>query len=288
MMNGNNIITRRELFKEINQILKNSKIDTPETEACFIMEYIFKKNIGYILMDRNMPVTSEIINQAYSICNRRIQHYPLQYIFGEWEFYGIPLEIGEGVLIPRADTEILVDTVCSLRSGMKETKLLDLCSGSGCIPIAISSNLPNVSGYALENDYQAFEYLKKNLEKHAPKIIPFKCDVIQRKTAERFSGFDIITCNPPYLTTEDMECLQKEVTFEPEVALFGGDDGLFFYKYVTKLWKDSLYKGGYLVYEIGKGQEIDVTNILKQNGFENIQYFKDFNSIIRVITASSS
>ena len=186
-------------------------------------------------------------------------------------------------MIPRADTETLVDVVCTLRSGQPQTRLLDLCSGSGCIPAAIATQLPEVSGAAIERESAAFSYLQKNLQQYAPQIQPVQGDVLDATLPDLYTGYDVITCNPPYLTEVDMQQLQPEVTFEPETALYGGADGLDFYRSISANWGSALRKSGWLVYEIGKGQEQDVAAILQQQGFSQITQQMDGNGIVRVV-----
>ena len=162
-------------------------------------------------------------------------------------------------------------------------KILDLCSGSGCIAVSLALNIKNADVTAVEISDKAAEYIKKNAELNNTDLNIVKDDVLSEKTAEIFSGIDAIVCNPPYLTADDMKSLQKEVTFEPETALFGGKDGLDFYRNITKLWKDCLKSGGILAYEIGMGQEDAVMKILEENNFINIEMTEDLSGIIRVV-----
>ena len=210
-------MTRRTLYQTIRQRLQAAGIEDAGIEAGFLLEFLLGKPLPQLLMDGELPVPEAIVMQAETLCQRRAAHYPLQYLFGSWEFYGLSFEIGEGVLIPRADTETLVDVVCTLRSGQPQTRLLDLCSGSGCIPAAIAMQLPEVSGAAIERESAAFSYLQKNLQQYAPQIQPVQGDVLDATLPNLYTGYDVITCNPPYLTEMDMQQLQPEVTFEPEI-----------------------------------------------------------------------
>lgn len=194
----------------------------------------------------------------------------------------MPFYVGEGVLIPRQDTETLVETVLKIKLP-ENPKILDLCSGSGCIAVSLALNIKNADVTAVEISDKAAEYIKKNAELNNTDLNIVKDDVLSEKTAAIFSGIDAIVCNPPYLTAEDMKSLQKEVTFEPETALFGGKDGLDFYRSITKIWKDCLKSGGILAYEIGMGQEDAVMKILEENNFINIEMTEDLSGIIRVV-----
>lgn len=276
-------MTQREWYQQIRQTLTAAGLEDAKAEAGFLLEFLLQKPLPQILMNGNAPVSAEMMERAETLCQKRTTHYPLQYLLGTWEFYGLPLTVGEGVLIPRADTETVIDFVLAVRQGQPNTRLIDLCSGSGCIPAAIASQLTGVSGAAVERETAAFFYLQQNLQIHAEQILPVQGDVLDEATANRFSGYDVITCNPPYLTEKDMQQLQPEVAFEPETALFGGTDGLDFYRQVTRLWKDALCSGGWLVYEIGMGQEQDVQRILEENGFGNIQLRQDAAGIVRIV-----
>lgn len=277
------ILTRRQLYQRIRQRLTNANLEDAAAEAGFLLEFLLGKPLPQLLMDGNLPVSESIVQQAEQLCEQRANRYPLQYLLGTWEFYGLPLQVGEGVLIPRADTETLVDFVLACRREATQTRLLDLCSGSGCIPAAIAAHLPEVTGTAVEWEPAAFCYLKQNLQQHAKKIQPVQGNVLDAMFAKTFSGYDMITCNPPYLTEMDMQELQPEVAFEPETALYGGADGLDFYRTVTAYWKDALATDGWLVYEIGMGQEQDVAEILRQNGFSEIVQRTDAGGIVRMV-----
>lgn len=230
-----------------------------------ILEHVFGKKLSVLLLEK--PTASEEQkNTVNNLAYRRICGYPLQYLLGKWEFFGLPFYVGEGVLIPRQDTETLVETVLKIKLP-ENPKILDLCSGSGCIGVSLALNIKNADVTAVEISDKAAEYIKKNAELNNTDLNIVKDDVLSEKTAEIFSGIDAIVCNPPYLTADDMKSLQKEVTFEPETALFGGKDGLDFYRNITKLWKDCLKSGGILAYEIGMGQEDAVMKILEENNF---------------------
>lgn len=280
--------TRRQLYQTIRQRLTAANLEDAAVESGFLLEYLLGKPLPQLLMDGDLPVSTSIAQQAEQLCEKRANRYPLQYLLGTWEFYGLPLQVGEGVLIPRADTETLVEFVLSCRQNAAQTKLLDLCSGSGCIPAAIAAHLPQVTGAAVERETAAFCYLKQNLQQYAKKIEPIQGDVLDAMFANTFSGYDMITCNPPYLTETDMQVLQPEVAFEPETALYGGADGLDFYRAVTAYWKNALATDGWLVYEIGMGQEQDVAEILRQNGFSEIVQRVDAGGVVRLVAGQQN
>ena len=274
-------MTAPELYFHAKKIFECNNIESASFEAMCILEHVFGKKLSVLLLEK--PTASEEQkNTVNNLAYRRICGYPLQYLLGKWEFFGLPFYVGEGVLIPRQDTETLVETVLKIKLP-ENPKILDLCSGSGCIGVSLALNIKNADVTAVEISDKAAEYIKKNAELNNTDLNIVKDDVLSEKTAEIFSGIDAIVCNPPYLTADDMKSLQKEVTFEPETALFGGKDGLDFYRNITKLWKDCLISGGILAYEIGMGQEDAVMKILEENNFINIEMTEDLSGIIRVV-----
>lgn len=275
----------KSLLEQIRTILKNGGIENFEFESVCIIEDVFKQNIYDMISQKlECPDCDEKINQCKSMANRRIEGFPLQYILGKWEFYGLPFKVGEGVLIPRQDTETLVDYVLTIFKDDIGLKVLDLCSGSGCIPISLDKNLNNAEVHAIELSTVAYSYLIDNISLNASNVIAHLGDVLEPSTIENFTGLNLITANPPYLTKLDMENLQKEVSFEPKISLFGGDDGLQYYRTICKLWKSSLKVGGMLVFEIGQHQEDDVAKIMTDNGFSDIAIIPDLCGINRVVS----
>ncbi len=230
----------------------------------------------------NIKQLSDQQKKVFLAClDRRANGEPLQYIVGEWSFFGREYKVGPGVLIPRADTEVLVETAisCARQSGVNNAA--DLCAGSGCIGISLSCEL-DIPVDCYEKSEDAFSYLQENIKKNSADCKAVLWDVC----AESTGMYDMIVSNPPYLTKADMEDLQREVSFEPAMALYGeAEDGLSFYRTITKRWKSSLKPGGWLLYEIGMGQHDDVAAILEQNGFIEICTKKDLCGIIRVVFA---
>ena len=220
-----------------------------------------------------------------SMKQRRIQGEPLQYILGEWEFYGLKIFVGEGVLIPRPETELLVDTVLNFAKNRKNLKILDLCTGSGCIALALKKFLPDAEISAVDVSEKALAYAEKNKNYHHLNITLYHESVLNQEFVQKFQNYDIIVSNPPYLTSEEMQDLQPEVQHEPILALLGGaGDGTYFYKEIANLWKNSLKSGGLLAYEIGWKQAPRVSELLNSNDFEQIQIIQDYEHRDRVVT----
>lgn len=228
-------------------------------------------------------------SKILSLVKKRSEGYPLQYLLGQWEFYGYPFKVNENVLIPRADTELIIENVLEIcrKNNLTSPKIADLCSGSGCIAITLKKQIPFAEVYAMEISKKAVEIIHSNAVLNNVEINIFNDDVLNPET-ENLPIFDIIVSNPPYLTQQEMDTLQKEVTFEPSLALFGGADGLDFYRRMTSVWKNFLRKDGWLIYESGDGQHEDIKNILGKNNFYNITLSRDLNNIIRNVTAQKS
>jgi release factor glutamine methyltransferase len=220
---------------------------------------------------------------------RRALGEPLQYLLGEWEFYGLPFKVGAGVLIPRPETETLVDAVLEHFGAASENlEIIDLFSGSGCIAVALCKYLPRACVRAVELYDEALRYLTENITLNGVRADVIKGDAADKEFAGGFpaASFDCVTANPPYLTKSDMGELQKEVTFEPPAALDGGEDGLLYYHAIAALWHRALKRGGLLALEIDGCRAKAVSDILlSSGGFEDIRVTKDLGGDDRVVTA---
>jgi len=207
--------------------------------------------------------------------NRRLKGEPLQYILGEWEFYSLPFFVGSGVLIPRPETELLVDLI--LENLKDNQTVIDLCSGSGGVAVAVAKN-SGANVYALEKYPNAINYLEKNIALNNAKVNVIKEDIFNFDPNVKF---DIIASNPPYIKSGDLAFLQKEVQFEPMTALDGGEDGLMFYRHIATL-KKHLNKGGKIMVEVGYDIVSEVENLFKAEGLVTTTH-KDLNGVQRVI-----
>ncbi len=208
--------------------------------------------------------------------------YPLQYLLGEWEFYSIPLKVGEGVLIPRPDTETLVDVALGFLSRQPKAKVADFCAGSGAISLALAQNLPQSTVYALELSQEALRYLRENT-KDCPNISVLEADVLGDLTPLDLPRLDMVISNPPYLTAQEMTELSEPVRYEPEMALDGGEDGLVFYRSIVQSAKSLLAPGGLLVFEAGWQQARQIADIMAAQGYRSIGFAKDLAGIDRCV-----
>lgn len=273
--------------QRVRAILAEAGVEAASFEAAELCAAVLGMNRAKLLAQGETLLPPESEERLLALAQKRASGYPLQYLLGEWEFYGAPFSVGEGVLIPRADTETLCNQAIS-RLGNRKAVVLDLCSGSGCIAVTLARECPNCQVYAVEKSPEAYSYLRTNIKRNQSPAIPVCADALAEETLPQVPTWDMIVSNPPYLTAQDMAELQREVTYEPSMALLGGEDGLFFYRELTRLWKKRLKPGGWLLYEIGMGQENAVREILEQNGLESVCTARDLCGIIRIIGARTS
>ena len=213
---------------------------------------------------------------------------PLQYILGEWEFYGLPFKVSEGVLIPRADTEILVEQCIQLMREVEEPNILDIGSGSGAISIAIANELKSSSVTGIDINEKAIELANENKTLNKIENVNFiKSDLFEK--IDKDFKYDLIVSNPPYISKNEYETLMPEVkNYEPQNALTDLGDGLYFYREISKLAGEHLKDTAYLAYEIGYNQAKDVTKILQNNNFDILSVIKDYGGNDRVVIAKKA
>ncbi len=282
-------MTLGELYKQCKLILKDSQSSIEGSEINVILDVCLKVERKDLILDKERNLSEKEVKKVLDVLDLRLKHIPLQYIIGKWEFMNLEFEVGEGVLIPREDTSVLVSEIINIFKNKSELKILDLCSGSGCIAIALEKNLKEDSIiYALEKSEKAYDFLCKNIKKHKSNVISMNKDILLCYEEFKDSFFDCIVSNPPYIKSNDLPFLQKEVLFEPKLALDGGMDGLYFYNNICKLWSHKLKPGGILAFEIGKGQFDDVKDIMIGFDFVDINFKKDINGIKRVIIGKKS
>lgn len=204
---------------------------------------------------------------------------PLQYVMGKWDFYESEFFVGEGVLIPRPETEELTELVIDYAKSLEKPVIFDLCSGSGCIGISVAKKLSNAFVYCIEKSKDAYKYLERN----AKDVANVECILGDINNEFDLPSADIIVSNPPYIKSEDLKTLQKEVKKEPSMALDGGDDGLDFYRIINDKWKKYLKDDGRLFLEIGEDEGESIKDAL--SAFSNITVKKDLSGNDRMVVA---
>lgn len=238
---------------------------------------------------------SKVSDKAYDTMQRALYRAqtgePLAYIIGEWDFYGMTLQVTKDVLIPRDDTCAVVGLAINQALYLKESpRILDLCTGSGCIGLAIATRVKDARVTLADISREAIAVARRNIssQKLSSRVSCVSVDALQVPPA--FLGkFDMIVSNPPYITTEEMQQLPKSVkNFEPELALHGGDDGLVFYRAIARNYYNVIKPGGYLCFEFGMGQGDDVCRILETNGYTILERTRDYNDIERAVIAQTA
>ncbi|MBR4123896.1 MAG: peptide chain release factor N(5)-glutamine methyltransferase [Clostridia bacterium] len=271
-----------EAYNSTKQKLMKAGIEDYVFEAKQIIKHITGLNATAILTNYNRNLTEFQQNNLTALLRQREIRYPLQYIFGEWDFYGRPFYVGPGVLVPRADTETLVEAGLDYLKDKQGPKILDLCAGSGCIGITFACERKDSEVLMVEKFDEAINYAERNIHKNnATNSAIKKGDVFDSVEAE--GSYDLIVSNPPYIAESEINEMSPETQFEPQTALLAKDDGLEFYKAIANNYKKALKNGGMLAFEVGFKQSEAVAEILKLAGFADIKFKKDLSDINRVV-----
>ena len=235
--------------------------------------------------DGQLYVPPTVEEQARALVRRHLAGEPVAYLIGEWEFYGLPLDIDRQVLIPRADTETLVDCALPFLRGQAGSRVLDLCAGSGCIGLAVASQVADCRVTLGDISEGALRICRQNIRRNdlSDRVAPLQVNAMAAPPRQ-LGTYDCILCNPPYIPTGDIAGLDVSVRdFEPHDALDGGEDGLDFYRAVSSLWREALHTGGMLFFEVGIGQADDVLRIMRSFGFGDLEITPDPAGIPRVV-----
>lgn len=266
--------------------LSLSGVDDGDIEA----RYIFEKASGIaykdMLLKYSETISGEKFAEAEAMARRRLSGEPIQYILGEWDFMDFTFRVGEGVLIPRPETEQLVEYVIDSIKDIANPVVYDLCAGSGCIGLSIKRLRPDADVYLIEKSDKALIYLKANKEKLCGELdntSVIQGDILQIDSFANLPAADVIVSNPPYIRSEDIASLQSEVLREPHMALDGGSDGLVFYRYLVGEWSHKLKEKGFMAFECGEDQAEDICRLFDKINFDN-EIINDYNNIQRMVT----
>ena len=273
-------MTVKEAYIKCKKILCDNDFEGYDFEAlCLIKAVTGFDRIALISYgDKTLEQSQE--EKLNSYLEQRLKHIPLQYITGNWSFMGFDFVVGDGVLIPRDDTEVVVNLCLDFLSDRKDKKVIDLCAGSGAISVAISK-LAKAEVTAIELSDKAFYFLQKNISD--TDITAVKSDILSCYEDFEDNQYDLIVSNPPYIKSEDIKTLQSEVQFEPVMALDGGKSGFDFYESIIENWSSKLKNGGALAFELGEEQADYVSELMERKGFSEIHTELDFGGIHRAI-----
>lgn len=273
-------MTLRELYKIGIELLKC------KSDVILLMENVFGIDKLHLIICGNEPVNN--VDIFFEYLERVKNGEPIQYVIGETEFLGIKLKVGKGVFIPRQETELLVKIVSNILGDDFSGNIVDLCAGSGAISIYLKKKLKLSNVWAIEKSEEAFKFLVENAEANNVELNCVLGDIFEELQKFENETFDLVISNPPYIKTKDIEFLDKNVKFEPKMALDGGDDGLDFYRKIVKFWKEKLKPGALIAFELGINQHNEVFDMMSNHRFENIRIFDDFSGIRRIIIGSKS
>ena len=278
--------TYNNLFLDVRKRLREAGVEAAQLEAREIVCHAAGKRREQFYRDMALYASDQVEEQVKALLARRLAGEPVAYLIGEWEFYGLTLEVSPQVLIPRMDTELLAERAILLaRQAGEGARVLDLCAGSGCVGLAVAANVPDCRVVLADVSEGALKICKQNVRRCElnARVTCVQADA-REKPAAALWDFDVIACNPPYIPTGDLAELDVDVRdYEPMLALDGGADGLDFYRAIAAHWGSALRLGGSLLFEVGIGQAPAVEQILIENGFENIQTSQDTQGIWRVV-----
>ena len=279
-------ITYNDLYLNTRNRLRAAGVDSAQLEARELVCFALDKTKEQLLRDRGLYVTSAQEGQVEELIRRRLAGEPVAYLIGEWEFYGIPLDISRDVLVPRSDTEVLASLAIDLLQKAGEgARLLDLCAGSGCVGLAAAVHAPQSRVVLADWSEEALRICRQNVRRNGlnARVTCVRADAREAAPSALWD-FDVIACNPPYIPSGDIGGLDADVKdYEPRMALDGGPDGLDFYRAIAGKWQSALRLGGTLLFEVGMGQAPAVEDILAQNGFTGINTYPDTRGIWRVV-----
>ena len=287
---GIQINTYNDIVLDARKRLRAAGIEAFDQEARLICVAASGKTRERFMRDRHLYVTEETYSKdVEALLDRRVGGEPIAYILGEWEFYGLPLTISRDVLIPRVDTEVLVDAVIALyKKNSNNLRVLDLCSGSGCIGLALAVHIPFCRILLADKSPEALKIGRQNAVRNnlTRRVTSMELDALEAPPM-LLGAFDAIVSNPPYIPTGDLGGLDHSVRdYEPPAALDGGPDGLVFYRSIASKWKSVLKAGGRIAFECGVGQVGLVAAVLTENGLTDISVCKDTLDIDRVVIAT--
>jgi release factor glutamine methyltransferase len=281
--------TYNNLYLDIRQRLLGGGIGMASLEAREIMRHVTGKNRMEIARDYHLYVPPDKEKKAMELLRRRLDGEPIAYIVGEWEFFGLPMEVNAAVLIPRVDTEVLAGAaIDAAKKAGQGARMLDLCAGSGCVGLAVAAYVPECRVVMAEISEAALKVARQNVRRHdlLGRVTCLPADALAPPQSV-LGTFDVIACNPPYVSADEWAKLDDSVRrHEPRLALDGGEDGLRFFRAVAHNWRHILKPGGHLMFECGAGQAPAVCDLLYKEAYGQVETLKDSQGIDRVVVGA--
>ena len=278
--------TYNNLYLDTRQRLREAGVEGAQLEARELLCHAAGKNREQFYRDMALYAPDPVEEKLAALVERRLAGEPVAYLFGEWEFYGLTLDVTPAGHSPRMATEVLAERAILLaRAAGEGARVLDLCAGSGCVGLAVAANVPTCRVVLADVSEAALKICKGNVRRNElnARVTCVQADALQKPDAALWD-FDVIACNPPYIPTGDLAGLDVSVRdYEPRSALDGGADGLDFYRASAAQWSSARRRGGSLLFEVGINQAMDVAALLERSGFEDIQSTQDTQGIPRVV-----
>ena len=275
-----------ELLKNGKKILEGSGITEAGLDAWLLLEYVTGKNRAWYFAHSDEMADSKEAIRYQELIRKRSSHIPLQHLTHQAFFMGYEFYVDQHVLVPRQDTEVLVETALEAMQGRKDLQILDMCTGSGCILFSLLLEKPDSTGTGVDLSLEALEVARRNrrqleLDGRAELL---QSDLFSAKEFKDGRQYDILISNPPYIPTKEIDTLMEEVkSHDPRLALDGHEDGLYFYRKICTEGRIYLKKGGWLLFEIGCDQGKDVAELMEAAGFSEVQRKKDLSGLDRVV-----
>lgn len=277
--------TYNNLYLDTRKRLKAAGVEMAQLEARELVCFAADKTREQFFRDLPLYASDEVERRVEELTRRRLAGEPVAYIIGEWEFYGLPLDISESVLIPRPDTETLAEAAIDWLAQQDGPRVLDLCAGSGCLGLAIASQVKDARVVLGELSDGALRICRQNIRRNGltGRVTAMQLDALH-PPLQRLGDFDCIVSNPPYIPSGDIPGLDASVRdYEPHMALDGGADGLDFYRAICAHWRSVLHPGSRLCFEVGIGQADDVLRLMRSVGFGDLEILPDPAGIPRVV-----
>lgn len=277
----------KELYDSSIEALQ--EIENAENEVRFIFKKVLSMTDTDLILRKFDEISSENEEKINAMVSLRLSGKPVQHILGEWDFYGHTFKVNENVLIPRPETEILCEYVIDYIKDMDKPYVADLCAGSGCIGLTIKKEVKDAYVNLFEKSIEAVECLTENTKRLCDKqfVAITVGDIFNIDSYETLPEFDVIVSNPPYIKSDEIDSLQKEVQLEPRMALDGGEDGMVFYRFIIENWIRFLKTDGLFAFECGEGQADEIKELLNDKGF-NTHILKDYRDVDRFVIGKRS